>query len=409
MVKRAAPFALLLALACGPVKGPLVVEALVPDGTSAKMADIELTTVTDLSTGEGELFDVRSGMVLNEGDFLAAMREGASYDDIVTRVRGGRGQGVSPRMSFDGTRWVAQDFDTLFYFTVFANFEQSWLYYRDVVGDESAATSERSLVGMYAELESQLLSVPLLTSDNAAYAAPFDGWLTLRVGVQDGVPFAMHKGVIGHEFQHRVFFQNMFGAEGFDVWARRFDETPEADLVRSTVLMNGCDEGLADLFAIGLNENVHAIDEGFAAAGFLFASAAESRDLEGSFASGATFEALDQGTLPSELVSACFASGEGGTIDTLGFNFYCIGTVLARALWDGTDRDIGVLRDDLLPAVNRALRALGAVMRSGSLFQIELLLEAIATELPAGDLRDGVCGAFNEKFSSLMPQVPTCF
>ncbi len=411
MVKRSAPMVLACLLACGPTSGPVTVEAVVPDGTGARMEDVVLTTVTDLSTGEGELFDVRSGMVLNEGDFLSAMRDGASYDEIVTRVRGGRGQGIAPRMSYDGTRWVAQDFDTLFYFTVFANFEQAWLYYRDVIGDESAATSEPSVVGMYAQLESQLLSVPLLTSDNAAYAAPFDGWLTLRVGVQDGVPFAMHKGVIGHEFQHRVFFQNMFGAQGFDVWAKRFDATADAELQRSTVLMNGCDEGLADLFAIGLNEDVHTLVDGFAGAGFLFAEAAESRDLEGAYAHTATFETLERGELDAELLQGCGATTAGDNYAAPGFNFYCIGTLLARALWDGAGRDMEVLREDLLPAVNRALRSLGDVMRTGELFRVELLLASITAELPGGALRTETCAAMTEKFSSLVvaDQVPACF
>jgi hypothetical protein len=401
----------LVGAACGPVAGPVTVEALVPDPDASggvAFADVELATITDLTRGTGEQFDVRGGLRVNLSD-LSALSDG-SFDEMVDATRGDGGVDLAPRMAKDGDRYVAEDFETLFYFTVFANFEAAFAFAREA-GDDSDATKRKSLVGMFAQVQiSPLLPLPVLSSDNAAYAAPVDGWLALRTGVQEGVPLSMHRGVIQHEFGHRLFFQNAFRTVdgGFDVWREDITQTElDEEQLRAQMLLKGADEGLADVFAVAALRDPTAVSRAFAEAGGFFAPEADRRDFEGAFATAATFENLRDLTLDTELLEGCGLS----TADFRAqFNFYCIGTLLGAALWETAGRDVDVLADEIEPAVIRALPAVGEARLAGPLFDLDVLLEPLARELPAGERRSAWCAALRARFASYVDagRVPSC-
>jgi hypothetical protein len=410
--KNVVAIATLLGLvACAPIAGPVTVEALVPDPDEAggvAFADVELATITDLARGTGEQFDVRGGLRVNISD-LASIAEG-SFDEMVDTTRGDGGVDLAPRMARDGDRYVAEDFETLFYFTVFANFEHAFAFAR-ASGDDSDATQRKSLVGMFAQVQlSPLLPLPVLSSDNAAYAAPVDGWLALRTGVQDGVPLAMHRGVISHEFGHRLFFQNAFRTVdgGFDAWREDITKTDlDEDELRAQMLLKGADEGLADVFAVAALRDAEAVTRAFADAGAFFAPEADRRDFEGPFATAATFENLRDLTLDTDLLEGCGLS----TLDFRAqFNFYCIGTLLGAALWETADRDVAVLAEEVQPAIIRALPGVGEARLTGALFDLHHLLEPLARELPAGGRRAAFCTALGARFSSYVAAglVPSC-
>ncbi len=403
------------AAACAPIEGPVVVEALIPDeGAEGGVAlgDVTLERIIDLRTGRGRDFDVRGEFRIDAQDFNDLSGD---LEDVVGRLRGNGGSDLDPHMAFDGTRYLADDYETLFYFSVTANFEAAFAFAREA-GDESRATSDddndRAVVGLFASVVlSDFVPLPLLSSDNAAYAAPIDGWLALRTAFQEGVPFGMHRGVIAHEFGHRLFFHNTFSKVpgGFEVWQRDNggSTADDAATLRSQMLLKGVDEGLADIFSIASLADKDAINDAFANAGELFAPEAERRDVEGVFATAATYDNLRTLTIDPSTADGCGLT----TPDfAQSFNFYCVGTVLASALWAGADNDAIVVRDEIQPAIIRGLPKVGQALVDGAAFDVDLVLEAVASEVAPGARRDRVCAAFAERFESLFDAglVPTC-
>lgn len=408
--------ALLVASACvgcAPIAGPVLVEALVADPEAengVRLDDVQIETVIDLRTGEGELFDARGGLRMAGLTVSDSAKAGDSFEEMRDESRGDGGQDMNPRMSFDGARYVSEDLTTLTYFTVFDQLEEAWQFAEEI-GDDSGATKEKALVGIDATVvAADLLPLPILTSDNAAYAAPLDAWLTLRVATQEGVPFAMAAPVIAHELHHRVFHRNVFDDEAaFDLWRERVLEQTE-EQARATRILQGVDEGLADLFSLGATGDVDGLRRTFALAGGRFVPEADRRDLEGSFADAATYEALGNQTIDDDFLRACNSSASGDLYGQGGFNFYCIGTIVARALWDGSDRDITVLREETLPAVNRSLSSIGDALVGGAVFDVDLFLEPMVAQLPPGARREAVCVALVDKFAELVEagRIPSC-
>ncbi len=400
-----------LVSACAPIAGPVVVEALVPDASArggTKLDDVTLTSVTDLAAGKGSLFDVRGGLKVNITDLNAISED--DFEEMIARVRGDNGNDVNACMDFDGTRYVACDYETLFYFSMFANFESAFARAVDF-GDESDATQRKGVVGLFASVQySEFFPVTLLSTDNAAYAPPVDGWLALRTAFQDGVPFAMHRGVISHEFGHRLFFHNVFRAVdgGFEVWRADSTQTElTKDEVREQMLLKGTDEGLADVFSMSALVDKDSINTAFEDAGDAFAAEAPRRDVEGAFARAATYDNLRELTLDAKLLQSC---GLTGSEFQTSFNFYCVGTVLAAALWEASDSDADILASDMEPAIVRALPRVGEQLVNGAAFDVDLFLEPLAQELAPGVRRGALCEAATRRFSSLVDagRIPSC-
>jgi len=408
--------ALLLAgaSACDPLGSPVVVEALVPDSSArggVALNDVTLERMLDLRTGRGQDFDVRGDFKVNVGDFSDLSGD---FDVMVERIRGNGGADVDPHMSFDGTRYVADDYETLFYFSVTANFESAFAYAR-AAGDTSRASSsaenERAVVGLFASVVlSPLLPLPILSSDNAAYAAPVDGWLALRSAFQDGVPFAMHRGVIAHEFGHRLFFHNVFSSVdgGFELWQQDNTETElSPEQLRGQMLLKGIDEGLADVFAMAALADKDAINDAFSFAGDAFEPEAARRDVEGAFGTAATYDNLRDLSLDASHLQSCALTRPDFDQQ---FNFYCVGTVLAAAIWEAADRDPVVMATEMEPAVITALPGIGEVLVTGVPFDVDLFLEPFVQAAAPGVRRDKLCAQFAIRFESLVAagKVPSC-
>lgn len=411
-MKEAVVVLCVVAAGCAPVGGPVVVEALVPDVEArggVALGDVELDSVIDLQRGQGELFDVRGGLKVNVSDLNEIADD--DFDEMIARVRGDGGVDVDARMSNDGVRYVADDYETLFYFSMFANFESA--FHKAVeLGDESEATTRKGVVGMFASIQfAPFFPVTLLSTDNAAYAPPVDGWLALRTALQDGVPFAMHRGVISHEFGHRLFFMNAFRTVdgGFEVWRADSTQTElDSDELREQMLLKGTDEGLADVFAIAALEDKDAINRAFDVAGDVFVAEGPRRDVEGDFAVNATYDNLADLSLDASLLQDC------GIVDAdfrSSFNFYCIGTVVAATLWEASDRDATTLSSEMEPAVIRALPRIGEQMVNGAVYDVDLFLEPLVQEVPPGDRREALCAAIGARFTSIVDagRIPSCF
>ncbi len=405
----------LLASSCAPLEGPLDVEVLLPDeGSDAgfRLGTVTLHSVTDLLRGKGKRFDVRAGLNVNAFTLIDELREEQlSFEELVRRSRESSGDDMQPRLYWDGGRYVAEDYDSLQYLTIFHNFERAWDF-AAAVGDTSTATSDRSLVGFYSSVSlNDALPVPLQTSDNAAYVTFIDAWMTFRMFlVQEGVPFSMNPGVIAHELHHRVFFHNVFRGEAYESW-RAWVTSDE--FTRAGNLMKGLDEGLADLFAVGMTRDLAFMSHSLKGA---FEGEAAFRDLEGELAGVVTYDDLSSSLLPQGVQEHCgFATEVGQDLYALpAFQFYCAGTLVARALFEGAGEDFDALVDDVLPAVNRSLPLVGARVAaessSGQLsFDLDVFLDALVTSLPE-ERRQRMCSALEPRFESFFAEdrVPSC-
>ncbi|HEY1100142.1 MAG TPA: hypothetical protein VGF99_14495, partial [Myxococcota bacterium] len=332
------------------------------------------------------------------------------------RVRAGGGSDLAPRMHVDGDRHVADDFETLYYFSSFANFEAAFAM-ADTVGDDSRATARdtetQPIIGLYATLVlSSLAPVPIMSADNAAYAAPLDGWIALRAVFQEGTPFAMHRGVVAHEFGHRLFHHNVWSRVdgGFEAWRDRITDAVSEDdaVLREAMLLKGIDEGLADVFAITTMQRADGVISAFAAAGDAYENEAIRRDVDGVFAERATYDNLRTLSLDKELLDACALDTE--EFAQADFNFYCVGTVVAATMWRTAEQNPQLLRDEVEPAIIDALPSIGEALVNGARFDLDLFLEPFAAQFAPGRRRDAACTAIRARFASLVDQgrVPTC-
>ncbi len=425
---------LALGLGCAPVSGPVEVEAVV----SHAGGDYALETVTvdgavDLFAGEHEDFVVTGGQEFHIATFLLLTEEeGASDFDTVVEVSRGAPAPVTPSLYFNplSGRWEAEDFDSLYYLTLLETFEETFRFFR-AAGDDSAGTGERGLVGMYGRfVVGAELPIPIFPdADNAAYLTLADAWLAMRVHDQDGLPFGMNGGVIAHEFQHRVFFRNLFDGEGFAWWRQGAGATTDengqaAGTPPDFLIMRGVDEGLADVFGVGRSGDVGFMQASLVDAPFgipRFAGQARFRNLDGDFAEAATYDDVIDGTHDDvEARQYCGALSAQEVLDEelqgLSFNYYCLGTVLAKTIWDAADHDVDVLREAFLPAVNDALPLVRETLLATStladqfVFDIGWILEGIAVSLPAGGRRDAFCVEVERRFGSVNDRlgVPTC-
>jgi hypothetical protein len=418
------------------LESPVQIQVITHDDSDNMEFVLETVTVetaTDLFTGKGQNFDLRGDLKLNlDLLFNSNLGDIESADEMIATARTNEGGIVYPSLSYDpiGGQYVADDFDSLNYLTTFYNFEIAWNYFDNVIGDESGATSDFGFIGFYGTIVlSSLVPVPfpgVPVTDNALFYTLADAWLTLPVHDQDGIPLSMNDAVIVHEFQHRIFFKNVVDGPAFPYWFDQFrdataeenQQTPPGEEEETTavtgsglslVFFKGVDEGLADIFAVGLHGNPQFMEASLKDAPFAlpkFYTEGPRRDLEGQFADQATYDGL--------LYDG--SDDCGGRITDSSFNHYCLGTVLARTLWETADRDGTILRDKLLPAVNRSLSETGNQIADRSAaagafnFEVNYLLEEIAQELVGGGLLDDFCLETETRFTSLVESglVPTC-
>lgn len=407
----------------GPLVGPLAAEVfIVPEGQrpEPRLATVTLETPTDLRIGDGSLFAVRGGGRIDTDALrLALGDEELTPDRLFDVGQRDRGQELALALRWEEGRLVADDFDTLQVMTTFHALERAWAFHRDVVGDDSSATTVRGWVGYFAELtRTGGWPLPLLSADNAAYIAPADAWLALRVVfAHEGVPFAMNPGVVAHEFHHRVFFHRVFSGAAFATWRAWVadDELLSLDGKRLKAL----DEGLADLSALAFTRDPAFMSLSLVGA---YESHAAFRDLEGDFASETTQEDLRDAGGSARLQRHCgttrpdFAEPD--------FNYYCLGTILARSLWEAVDLDTERARVQIMPLVNRALAPLGDRIHLESvaagrlrftwdMWWSAMLSQVDALPLPPGEaagLREAICAACDQRFSGVCSEarLPGC-
>lgn len=396
LARGAALVGALATAGCAPpiAKGDVPVEVLTSAPGQVPALEVRtLEGVVDLHAFHGGHVRLLGGGILNtlplnnasgyiDGDFRASVR--AMREATFSASAPPRGA-----LFFADDAWRTDTFDALLQLTVLYNFEQVRAFAHDVVKDPSGATQTPGVVGVHTELRTSVLPGSIAV-DNAFYVAGADVWIVGPPAATGGVPFAMNPGIVAHEYHHRVFFHTLWAGSALWTWADVISRTaaqddPAADALqfqRNT--LRALDEGLADVFALGFAGTPAFLDASLlsdevGAAGDVFRAEAERRSVEGAFADAATYEALRDDTMEFAFLNACGGRSEGFTARPdvpLGpsWNPYCLGTVVARALWDMSGRDMQVYRTAVLPAVNAGLRRANETIRENHAFDFETTL-----------------------------------
>ena len=112
------------------------------------------------------------------------------------KTRSGFKQSINPYLEVRDGVVHGKEFDSMMALTAFAGMAPIWDWYEKQIGDSSVATQEPGFVVFYGDIvPSVWLPVPLVQMDNAVYLAGVDVWMIFPVGNQEGVPYAMNRGV----------------------------------------------------------------------------------------------------------------------------------------------------------------------------------------------------------------------
>lgn len=269
-------------------------------------------------------------------------------------------------------------------------------------------------VGLYGDIYSDDLSdFPFPSSDNALYVGSMDTMVFLPVGENEGLPVSMHEGVLAHEYHHRIFFYKVWVNNGDKrSWERykdryRIDRNPF--ITRSERLLSATDEGLADIFAIAytglsnylcLSLTSEKGDE-----------ICRQRDVHGSFAQVASYDLLaSSNAAKKKALGDC--QQDSHNFMNPSYNYYCLATVIAKVLYEASNRDQEILREFTLPAINRSLSAIGEALSLGGDYDVDIFFEALAKEsrVKNSDFHRRLCQQLLLRFSSLSlsGRIPSC-
>lgn len=406
----------------GPLAGPVDVEIVTRQPGAENELELQVVTVEsaiDLARGEGELFTFRAGQTFYSSPFL----EQAAYDDRTPEelFEAARGDGSTPDPDLYREDGVirAREHDSLMYLSSFAHLERAMQFYRDTLDRPSTATERPPVVSFYGGIvASPILPLPVNLSDNAAYFAQADGLFVVPTVLQsEGVAPFFEPGVAVHELSHRVFEHRVFlGGDAVPLWKRATypagyaDTTSQEDLTR--VALNperrGFNEGIADIHAVGYTRDPDLL-------GGVSPSGSALRNLEGPLAE-VTFRDLVDANVQEDLISGCRLDAGGDNLNNRALNYYCLGTVLAIALWEASDADADVLVAEVLPRVQDGLDLLGERVAERSLESGELTfrtddgLDSIVRAFAGHPRQADVCAAFGARYADLFAAggVPSC-
>lgn len=259
-----------------------------------------------------------------------------------------------------------------------------------------------SLLGeIYANKESLY---PFPTNDNALYIGSADLMMLLPIGENDGLPVPMHEGVLAHELHHRIFFYRVWvNNENKESWQRykaRYQRKRDDQMTRSDRLLAATDEALADIFAIAYT----------GLANYLCLSlttvngdeVCKQRDLKGEFAQKATYDILAGKRAVKELRGSCAVNSMNFTSQN--FNYYCLATVIAKAIFEASNQDGEILRASAIPAISRSLQEIAQFLAQGKDYDLEAFWEAFAKEskIIDEDFHRRLCEQLATRFSSLI-------
>ncbi len=408
-------FLSLLSACSGGPTGPGTPVVIV-DGINetAQLQTVQLQTMEDVHTMRGRQISLvrRANVDLAKLSDLEKSGKFSSFQAFYERAQQQvTSEPVRPNLSWQGHRWMAQDFDSLMMLTTYAHLEDIMTFFRTVVHDESGATRTPLSVGLYANVHSGGNLTLGDLSNNAFYSRLPDMLFVLRTGAEQ-IPYGLNKTVLAHEFAHRVFHYN--------VWMQKpqvqaYFWRNSGKFVQgafSITHYRGTDEGLADLAAILFTGDPSAF-------GYAFQGRPDSqtRDLQSAFAQEVIYDKLMQTKSPFVQKWKCHYSEAA--------LWYCLGTALVRTLLDAgapggsIENKIARLRQHLAPLLPRILQDIGLfIAQNQGYYKINVFFNKTVFHLLKQTNSPGsrklalqLCEATKTRFASLTDpaQLAACF
>ncbi|MEM7402789.1 MAG: hypothetical protein AAF310_02045 [Myxococcota bacterium] len=377
----------------------------------AALQTVPVPAASDVQTLQTPHVTMRSNVRFDVADLADFRRDGqfANFTSFYQQARGRISQDPArPHLAKEGNKWVPQDFDSLVLVSAMHHLNSIITYFIDVIKDNSGATKNLLHVAIYPEI-SVSGQPEYAVADNASYSFLLDMIFLRQSATQRGVPFSMSSAVLAHEFQHRVFHYNVWNktapAQQY-YWNKIRHEQQLLD-TRSKNLLDATDEGLADLFAVGFVKDPSAFRHVFKGTLSSF-----RRDLQGGFAQEASYDGLAR--LDSWYAQQWQCGAAINFQANKNWSKYCLGTVIARALWETAGQDLTVLRQQLLPVINASLQDIGSTIAQQGKYDVDLFFNAVvarATQQNMQSLREQLCLSVWRRFRSLYNplQVPACF
>lgn len=294
-------------------------EALVRNEKGAFVPQkVSLSTLKDPITVSGDAAQLIGGArILVDGSDPRLQQAQTEQDliDIFVKSKGG-----SPRANYveqDGVLWPT-DFDTWNLVTTYYNFEQAFVYFRDVVQISSDELSGAKVYYFPSFTITSESTDPLV--DDALFYSPIQAFVILPFKSLQKVPLSMNPWVIAHEFSHRVFNKRVYDGKAFpDVFGIWGAVVPS--ITPGLNLLSSLDEGLADFHAVGAScASQYGCDtRGLAASFGDDADVVSARDMSEN-------KCLNQ-SLYEQLMSADINTFKKNSYE------YRVGTVIASALY----------------------------------------------------------------------------
>lgn len=283
---------------------------------------------------------------------------------------------------------------------------------KQLVLGQNALTEPLTVAVMGQILFSEEFAYPLTVDDNAIYVGAADTIFLLPHGANTPLPLSMHEGVLAHELHHRIFFKEVWTDPQFEnlwpVFQDRYNPIKNRISHRSRIIMNALDEGLADVFAVAFTGlpnylNVSLTED-------VSAKVRLQRDLEGEFANRANYDLLAASNLPPHLLAMC--GGRSRNFQNLSFNGYCLGTVIAKMLYQTANKNVSKLRDVILPLVAESLPSVARKLNDTFEFDLDVFFNAMAERaaLRSPELKKRLCAEIRKRFYSLAnnERIPAC-
>ena len=305
----------------------------------------------------------------------------------------------------------ARTFESILALTAFSHFERLFAFAET---NHCAYHFNRPLtLALYGEINNGDSPAHNVSKrDNVLFVGVADTVFLLPLGKEDGLPLSMHEGVLAHEFHHRIFWRAVWEHPAFsNLWSlyqSRYKPGGTKLDTRSRVLLNALDEGLADVFAIaytGLPDYLSIS---------LTEDATENlrkqRDLNGDFALAVTYEMLAKAELPQAFLSMCGEQSDNFT--NLKFNVYCLGTVVAKVLYDASGGNANTLRLAILPHIVPSLAAIAATLNQGKSIDLDIFFDVLVRRVGTTStvVRQRLCEEIRHRFSTLATteRLPAC-
>lgn len=373
-----------------------------------------LSDGTDLSTLESNTLKFVARARLMQDLISAYAKESTSFTELAKSLQSSMmAQPLELDLATSDGISRGKTFESMLALSAFYHLDRVISFAKAHLDLDSEAHTAPLTVAVYGQiLANEQYPFPMTMTDNAIYVGSADTIFLLPVGSENGLPLPMHEGVLAHEFHHRIFFKQIWAnKEMSNLWPlfqSRYDQDQQRLSNRSRIILNGLDEGLADVFAVAFTGVPAYLSVSLTAE--KSRKIKEQRDLDGRFAELATYDSLAKSKLDNELLSMC--AEDAVDFQNLKFNAYCLGTVIAKSIYEAADKNIANLAGVAVPVIAHSLTSVANKLNRSDDFELDVFLDAMAYNAAtrSADFKRKFCAQIKSRFASLatIERIPSC-